>query len=165
MNDGVSRTINMNFNEDNACRYTLITEHDIKSSNISSEVELLLSSSFCSDGEGIYTCLKNFIDDMKKLSKSEDDTFIVEVSLCDDSEDTIFIFDKGKVSSTPSLRFFENRCLACFSDDTSVKIINVEFVSKNGNISVRNEKLMHCFNCGSLLIFNDYSNSSGLLPN
>ena len=155
----------MSFNEDNARRYTLISEHDIKKSNISSEVELLLSSSFYLDGEGIYTCWKNFISDMKKLSKSEDDTFIVEVSLCDDSEDTIFIFDKGKVSSIPSLRFFDNRCLACFSDDTSVKIINVEFVSKNGNRTVRNEKLMHCFNCGTLLISNDHSNSSGLLPN
>ena len=155
----------MNFNKDNACRYTLISEHDIKSSNISSEVELLLSSSYYSDGEGIYTCWKNFINDMKKLSKSEDDTFIVEVSLCDDLEDTIFIFDKGKVSSTTSLRFFENRCLACFSDDTSVKIINVEFVSENGNKTIRNEKLKHCFNCGALLIFNDHSNSSGLLPN
>ena len=66
----------MSFNEDNARRYTLISEHDIKKSNISSEVELLLSSSFYSDGEGIYTCWKNFINDMKKLSKSEDDTFM-----------------------------------------------------------------------------------------
>ena len=155
----------MNFSEDKPCRYTLISEHDIKNFNISSEVELLLSSSFYSDGEGIYTYWKSFINDMKKLSKSEDDTFIVEVSLCDDSEDTIFIFDKGKVSSIPSLRFFDNRCLACFSDDTSVKIINVEFVSKNGGRAVRNEKLMHCFNCDSLLVSNDYSNSSDLLPN
>ena len=155
----------MSFNEDNARRYTLISDHEIKSSNISPEVELLLSSSFHSDGEGIYTCWKNFVNDMKKLSKSEDDTFIVEVSLCDDSEDTVFIFDKGKVSSTPSLRFFDDRCLACFSDDTSVKIINVEFVSKSGNRTVRNEKLMHCFNCGSLLISQDYSDSNSLLPN
>ena len=155
----------MSFNKDNACKYILISEHNIKSSNISSEVELLLSSSFYPDGEGIYTYWKNFINDMKKLSKSEDDTFIVEVSLCDDSEDTVFIFDKGKVSSTPSSRFFDNRCLVCFSDNTSVKIINVEFVGKNGDRAVRNEKLMHCFTCDSLLICNDYSNSNNLLPN
>ena len=54
----------MSFDEDKACRYTLISEHDIKNSDISSEVELLLSSSFYSDGEGIYTYWKSFINDV-----------------------------------------------------------------------------------------------------
>lgn len=152
-------------NEDKACKYTLISEHNIKSSDISSEVDLLLSSSYYSDDEGIYVCWNNFIKDMKKLSKSKDDTFIVEVSLCEDVEDIVYVFDKGEVSLTPSLRFFENRCLVCFSDDISVKIVNIEFTSRNGNKAIRNEKMMNCFNCKSLLISQDFSNQNDILLN
>ena len=152
-------------NEDKACKYTLISEHDIKGSDISSEVDLLLASSYYSDEEGVYVCWNNFIGDMKKLSKSKDDTFVVEVSLCEDVEDTVYIFEKGEVSLTPSSRFFENRCLVCFSDDISVKIVNIEFASRNGNKTIRNEKMMHCFNCKSLLISQNFNDPNDILIN
>ena len=87
----------MSVNEDKACKYILISEHDIKSSDISSEVDLLLSSSYYSDDEGIHLIWNNFIKDMKKLSKSKDDTFVVEVSLCEDVEDTVKFLIKVKL--------------------------------------------------------------------